>query len=77
MQEAQGTGWLFSALRDDPSIVFEESIMVGDSESDLKMGKSLGMTTVLVGNTVEQHPLADFIYPNLADFASACSNLRV
>jgi histidinol phosphatase-like enzyme len=31
-----------------PDIQFEKSIMVGDTDSDIKFGKNLGMKTVLI-----------------------------
>jgi histidinol-phosphate phosphatase family protein len=41
-------GMALQARRDFPDIKFKRSIMVGDSMSDLKFGKMLGMKTVLI-----------------------------
>ncbi len=45
-------GMALQAKSDFPSVDFEKSIMVGDTDSDIKFGKNLGMKTVRV-KTVE------------------------
>ncbi len=42
------------AQRDFPDIVFEHSVMVGDSLSDMIFGKELGMFTVLITTKEEE-----------------------
>jgi histidinol-phosphate phosphatase family protein len=38
----------FKAREDFPEIIFEQSLMVGDSQSDIAFGKNLGMKTALI-----------------------------
>ncbi len=45
-------GMALQAQSDFPAVDFEKSIMVGDTDSDIKFGKNLGMKTVRV-KTVE------------------------
>lgn len=45
-------GMALQAKNDFPSVDFEKSIMVGDTDSDIKFGKNLGMKTVRI-KTVE------------------------
>lgn len=43
-----GSAMALEAKKQFPSICFEKSIMVGDTDSDLRFGMNLGMKTVLV-----------------------------
>lgn len=43
-----GTGMPLAAKKQHPSIIFEQSIMVGDRLTDLQMGRSLGMYCVWI-----------------------------
>lgn len=52
-------GMAFQACRDYPELIFTESIMVGNSRSDISFGNKLGMYTVLVGS---KYPKGDKIY---------------
>jgi histidinol-phosphate phosphatase family protein len=58
---------------------FRESIMAGDTASDMLFGKRLGMTTVLItqdNNEIRNcSGLADFSYPDLISFARAVSKV--
>ncbi|MFR9166721.1 MAG: HAD hydrolase-like protein [Dysgonomonas sp.] len=63
----------FQAKEDYPDIVFTNSVMVGNSRSDIEFGNKLGMYTILVG---DKYPKEDKIYnktcayfPNLYEFA--------
>lgn len=42
-----------------PGVVFQKSIMVGDTDSDIQFGKKLGMKTVLVSSDEEVFEKAD------------------
>lgn len=53
-------GMALQAQKDFPEIVFEESIMVGDSASDREFGNRLGMKTILVRHTGHPQSLLDF-----------------
>jgi histidinol-phosphate phosphatase family protein len=67
-------GLALKAQEKYPNITFEKSVVVGDMLSDLQFGRTLGMTTVYVGNSdVPNFDLikenADFIFKNLYEFA--------
>ena len=69
-----GTGMAEQAQADFPDIEFTDTWMVGDSVSDMQMGKALGMTTVLIeGKFEEKEALrtlnVDHRFPSLLDFA--------
>lgn len=42
-------GMLLQAMRDDPGIDPETSVMIGDAESDMEAGRRFGARTILVG----------------------------
>jgi D-glycero-D-manno-heptose 1,7-bisphosphate phosphatase len=44
-----GTGMFEQARRDFPDITGENSIMIGDSHTDIQAGKSFGMKTIFIG----------------------------
>lgn len=48
------TGMADTAKHDYPEIDFAKSIMVGDSDSDIEMGKRCGMKTVLIRNETNE-----------------------
>lgn len=53
-------GMALQAQKDFPEIVFEESIMIGDSASDREFGNRLGMKTILLHPTGHPQSLLDF-----------------
>lgn len=68
-------GMALHAKLDFPEIDFSQSIMVGDSKSDIEFGNRLGMTTVLIKKESPAYAtLADFEYPSLIDFALSVEN---
>jgi histidinol-phosphate phosphatase family protein len=68
-----GTGMAMQAKMDFPEIDFLQSVMVGDSGSDIEFGRRLGMTTVLI--TPSNHErIADFQYTSLTDFVAHMHN---
>lgn len=66
-------GMAIQARRDFPDIRLKESMMVGDSMTDMLFGRRAGMKTVLVGNNstvaTDQPYLVDYHYSSLLDFA--------
>ena len=48
-------GMAFAAKAEFPEIEFRKSIMIGDSFSDMKFGKDLGMKTIWIENNLEEH----------------------
>ncbi len=67
-------GMALQAKKDFPAIHLANAIMVGDSISDLEFGKNAGMETVYISEEAKQHPLADWQYGSLLEFAHAQSN---
>lgn len=57
-------------LKDFPSVVWEKTIMVGDTQSDMLFGRSLNMKTVLIKGIYEEQVT---IPKNLVDLY--CNNL--
>ncbi len=72
-------GMALQARRDYPEIRLKESIMVGDSMTDMLFGRRAGMTTVLVGDNSDvwatQPFLVDYRYPTLLDYARSLSQV--
>jgi D-glycero-D-manno-heptose 1,7-bisphosphate phosphatase len=68
-------GMFEEAKRRFPGIAAEESVMIGDSLSDIEFGESLGMRTVFIqGDPTHQKPgasaaaaQADWRFPSLAE----------
>jgi len=65
------TGMAEQARKDFPQIDFKKSVMVGDSLSDLQMGKRVGMITVYITQSKEKLREADFQFSSLVEFAEA------
>lgn len=60
-------GMAHLAQKDFPSIVFDRSLMVGDSLSDLEFGRKANMKTVFIGNPSLKKPTeADFVFDSLS-----------
>lgn len=68
-------GMALQARRDFPGLRLKDSVMVGDSMTDMLFGRRAGMTTVLVGNNstcaTEKPHLVDAFYPTLLDYAKS------
>ncbi len=63
------------AKNDFPEINFNNSLMVGDTASDMTFGRNAGMKTILVGsqNEVIKKDLVDYYFRILFDFAKSVS----
>lgn len=59
------SGMALQSQADFPEIVFERSVMIGDSDSDIQFGKNLGMKTVFVSHNNEIHESADLTVSSL------------
>lgn len=59
-------GMGLKAKKDFKKINFKKAVMIGDSVSDMKFGRSLGMKTVFIAETNEKA----ILYPELIDFVS-------
>lgn len=66
-------GMALQARKDFPGIKLKESVMVGDSMTDMLFGRRAGMTTVLVGDNSDvantKPHLVDRRFPTLLDYA--------
>ena len=66
-------GMAVKARHDYPGLRLKDSVMVGDTMSDMLFGRRAGMTTVLVGDApeaVHADPyLVDYRYATLLDYA--------
>lgn len=63
-------GMAMQAKRDYPETDFTNSIMVGDSKSDMIFGRRLGMLCVFISNrNVDINRYSDIIFPDLVTFA--------
>lgn len=74
------TGMGLQAKEDFPDIDFEQSVMVGDSVSDMEFGQRLGMKTVLIATKEEEleaykQLTVDRRYMALAEYAEALKTL--
>lgn len=69
-----GIGMAMQAKKDFPAINFSKSIMVGDSPSDMKFGKTAGMVTVFISPDLHRDPDADLVFSSLIEFALSIQN---
>jgi histidinol-phosphate phosphatase family protein len=60
------SGMALQAKMDFPDIEFHESIMIGDSQSDMEFGNRLGMKTIFLNKDIQSD--------NLINFASSLIN---
>lgn len=69
------TGMALKAQQDFPEIDFSRSIMVGNTLSDMRFGRQIGMQTVFILSNKPlpelPHTDIDMVYPSLAAFAKA------
>jgi D-glycero-D-manno-heptose 1,7-bisphosphate phosphatase len=59
-----------------PNIQFENSLMVGDTDSDIQFGINLGMKTALVKSKEKTILLPDFLVTDLEDLVEQISALK-
>lgn len=73
-------GMALQAQQDFPDIDFSQSIMVGNSMSDMEFGRNIGATTVFVTTTnpaVDRSSKnIDHVYASLEEFANSLQSLR-
>lgn len=72
------TGMALQAKRDYPGVDFANSVMVGNTLSDMEFGRNIGATTVFLPTTLPHVNASDSridrVYPSLADFAADLCN---
>lgn len=59
-----------------PTIDFRKSVMIGDTDSDIKFGTNLGMKTVLVKSNEQISEKPDVTVDSLNDFALILKEIR-
>ncbi len=59
------------ASKEFPEIIFEKSIMVGDSYTDIEFGKKMNMKTVLISTEIS--PYSDKCFESLENFSKSLS----
>ena len=73
-------GMALQAQQHFPDIDFSQSVMVGNSMSDMEFGRNIGATTVFVTTTNPSVDRSseniDHVYTSLEDFAAALQSLR-
>jgi len=66
-------GMALKARREFPDIRFRQSVMAGDSLTDMLFGRRLGMKTVFLSENISDlrkgYKLIDYTYPDLITFA--------
>ncbi len=71
-------GMALQAQKDFPEIDFTDSVMIGDSFTDMLFGKRCGMQTVFIGTHFDNHDKeivahSDIIVPTIFDYAKQLS----
>lgn len=73
-------GMAFQAKEDFPLIKFQQSIMVGNTLSDMRFGRNAGMKTVFIASTHRHiafpHPDIDARFNSLQEFANSISLIK-
>lgn len=64
-------GMALGAKKDFPSVDLVRSVIVGDSTSDMEMGRRVGMHTVFISSSPRQSDLIDEQFASLLGFASS------
>ena len=67
-------GMAENAKKDFPEIDFNKSLMVGDSLTDIQMGKKAGMKTVYLVNDGSNPENADLVVNNLSELEETLKN---
>lgn len=67
-------GMALQAQQDFPEIDFSKSILIGDSITDVQMGKRAGMKTVFIHPELNNPEDADWVVKSLADFSKMLEN---
>jgi len=67
-------GMALHAKKDFPEVDFLKSIIVGDSITDIQMGKRAGMKTVFIHEDVANPEEADFVVKSLDEFSILLEN---
>ena len=69
-----GIGMALKAKEDISTINFEESIMVGDSMSDMEFGRNAGMKTIYISEEITENDKIDFNFKSLNEIVISLQN---
>ncbi|UXE65561.1 MAG: HAD family hydrolase [Chryseotalea sp. WA131a] len=70
-------GMALQAKKEFPNLRFDQSIMIGDSHSDILFGSKLGMKTVFISDKKNEYFKSDFTFVSLLEFAHSLRNLNL
>ena len=62
------------AKEDISTINFKESIMVGDSMSDMEFGRNAGMKTIYISEEITENDKIDFNFKSLNELVISLQN---
>jgi histidinol-phosphate phosphatase family protein len=72
------TGMGLRARQEFPEVDFTRSLMIGNTLSDMRFGKALGMRTIFIPSAkpplTQADPLVDAVFPDLLSVAKALPN---
>ena len=69
-----GIGMALKAKEDISTINFEESIMIGDSMSDMEFGRNAGMKTIYISEEITENDKIDFNFKSLNEIVISLQN---
>ena len=69
-----GIGMALKAKEDISTINFKESIMVGDSMSDMEFGRNAGMKTIYISEEITENDKIDFNFKSLNEIVISLQN---
>ena len=69
-----GIGMALKAKEDISTINFKESIMVGDSMSDMEFGRNAGMKTIYISEEITENNKIDFNFKSLNEIVISLQN---
>jgi len=69
-----GIGMALKAKEDISTINFKESIMVGDSMSDMEFGRNAGMKTIYISEEISENDKIDFNFKSLNEIVISLQN---
>ena len=69
-----GIGMALKAKEDISTINFKQSIMVGDSMSDMEFGRNAGMKTIYISEEITENDKIDFNFKSLNELVISLQN---
>ena len=69
-----GIGMALKAKEDISSINFKQSIMIGDSMSDMEFGRNAGMKTIYISEEITENDKIDFNFKSLNEIVISLQN---